>query len=199
METIPRELETPRLILRSWHADDAPELLPILEANWAHLSPWIPHHVARPAPLAELRDRLQGNADRFAADREWRFAVRARDDGRILGELSLFPRSSEGRVPLDASDRAEIGYWMRGDETGRGLVTEGVEALVAAAARIPRFTRLEIRCDARNAPSAAIPRRLGFALAATMTSTGVQPGEGTVQLQVWERPLAHDRGAATRG
>ena len=196
---MPREIETARLVLRCWRGEDAVELLPILEANWGHLSPWIPHRVAQPVPVEELRDRLQGNADRFAEDREWRYAMRARDTGRLLGEVSLFPRSATGRVALGESDRAELGYWMRVDETGRGLVTEAVEALIAAAGRIPRFTLLEIRCDERNVASAAIPRRLAFTLAATLESTGVRPEDGVVQLQLWVRPMtqAESREAAT--
>ncbi|HEX4933844.1 MAG TPA: GNAT family N-acetyltransferase [Gemmatimonadaceae bacterium] len=184
------EFLTERLQLRSWSGDDAAALLPILEANWAHLSPWIPARVARPAPVPELRERLQGYAQAFDADREWRFAMLARDDGRILGEASLFPRSATGRVPLGEADRAELGYWMRADETGRGLVTEGVMALVAAGAAIGRFRHLEIRCDARNAPSAAIPRRLGFTLAETIQADGLRPDEGAVALQVWTLPIA---------
>ena len=191
--TIPRELQTARLALRSWRPDDATELLPILQANWEHLSPWIPARVASPSPEPELRERLRGNAEAFADDREWRFATLARDDGRILGELSLFPRSAEGRVALGESDRAEIGYWMRADETGRGLVTEGVEALIAAAGAIERLRHLEIRCDARNAPSAAIPRRLGFTLSETIETSGVLAHERSVALQVWTLPLARRR------
>ena len=186
--TIPRELQTPRLALRSWQPDDAEELLPILQANWEHLSPWIPARVASPSPVPELRERLRGNAEAFAEDREWRFAMLARVDGRggrILGELSLFPRNAGGRVALGESDRAEIGYWMRADETGRGLVTEGVEALIEAASAIERWQHLEIRCDARNAPSAAIPRRLGFTLAETIDTSGVLAHERSVALQVW--------------
>ncbi|MCC6929308.1 MAG: GNAT family N-acetyltransferase [Gemmatimonadaceae bacterium] len=193
--TIPRELQTARLALRSWQGDDAAELLPILEANWEHLSPWIPARVASPSPLPELRERLVGNAQAFADDREWRFAMLERNGesgrgGRILGELSLFPRSVQGRVPLGESDRAEIGYWIRADATGRGLVSEGVGALVAAARTIARFQHLEIRCDARNAPSVAIPRRLGFTLAETIETSGVLAHERTVALQVWTMPLA---------
>ena len=43
--------------------------------------------------------------------------------------------------------------------------------------------RREIRCDARNEPSAAIPRRLGFALATTLRESAA-PGEPEVALQI---------------
>ena len=64
---------------------------------------------------------------------------------------------------MDA-DRAEIGYWLRSDMTGQGLVSEAVRAVLDVASSLSKVSRVEIRCDARNLPSAAVPRRLGFAL-----------------------------------
>src|ERR1700748_2810952 len=96
----PPETETARLLLRAWRADDAPELLPILEANRAHIGPWIPARVANPAPLSDLAQRLTGFAEAFAADREWRFAIIRRADGQLLGEVDLFARNATGRVAL---------------------------------------------------------------------------------------------------
>jgi RimJ/RimL family protein N-acetyltransferase len=163
--SISDHIETARLTLRPWHPDDALELAPLLKANFAHLEPWIPSAVSTPAPVAELRDRLAGFAADFAAERSFRFAMRSRGDGELLGELDLFSRNADGRVPLSSGDRAEIGYWLRVDRTGRGLVTEGVRALIGVARAVSAFAEVEIRCDAANVPSAAIPARLGFRLA----------------------------------
>jgi RimJ/RimL family protein N-acetyltransferase len=86
---------------------------------------------------------------------------------------------------LPDADRAEIGYWIRADETGRGLVTEAVLAIVDVARRTGRFTHLEIRCDARNGPSAAVPKRLGFELATTIEEPPTSSEGPNGQLQVW--------------
>lgn len=188
--SIPAELRTERLILRPWRAEDAAEMQPILEANWEHLSPWIPARVATPSPIGELAERLADFAAQFAANREWRYGMFARDDQRMLGEVSLFPRGANGRVPFEESDRAEIGYWLREDETGRGLVTEAVRAVFDAARAIERFSLIEIRCDARNTASAAVPQRLGFVLDATIDEGGEPP----VQLQVWVTRLPTSAG-----
>jgi len=181
--------QTSRLLLRSWRPEDASELLPILESNWEHLSPWIPARVAQPSPLPELSDRLAGFAAAFLADREWRFAMIASDNGRVLGEASLFPRTARARVHLAEADRVEVGYWIRRDATGGGLVTEAVRALLSAAANEPRFQLAEIRCDARNLASAAIPQRLGFALDETVSDPERASPEDAY-LQVWSAPLA---------
>jgi RimJ/RimL family protein N-acetyltransferase len=186
--SVPAELRTARLLLRPWRSEDAPALHPILEANWAHLGPWIPARIATPAPIPVLAERLSGFAADFAADREWRFAMLTRDDNRVLGELSLFPRSAAGRVPYPDADRVELGYWLRADATGHGLVTEAAEAVLAMAATLPHVSQVEIRCDARNAPSSAIPRRLGFELTATIPEPGTAE-EPPAELQVWTTAL----------
>ena len=64
--------------------------------------------------------------------------------------------------------------------------------MLAEAAKLDRLTHVEIRCDARNLPSAAIPKRLGFVLAATLPDAGVVAGESRVELQVWTRGLRRE-------
>lgn len=177
---VPASLGTARLLLRPWSPGDAPALLPVLEDNRAHLSPWIPAHVHTPLPVPELAARLGGWAHDFAEGRSFRWAMLARDDGRPLGEASMFPRDASGRIALgDGADRVEVGYWIERAATGRGLVTEAVRALLDVAAALPGIASVEIRCDAANLASAAVPRRLGFAL---------EREEGGDQL--WRLPLA---------
>jgi RimJ/RimL family protein N-acetyltransferase len=188
---VPLEIRTARLHLRSWRPEDAVDLQPVLEANKHHLGPWIPARVATPASVPILAERLTGFAADFAADREWRFGMFSFRNGKLLGELSLFPRAGEGRVPFAEADRVEVGYWLRADETGQGVVTEGVSALLALAAHIPRFSRAEIRCDARNTSSAAIPPRLGFTLLAAVAEEGVVAENGHMQVWVSELPNLH--------
>ena len=186
----PNDIRTARLLLRPWRAEDAAHLLPVLEANRLHLGPWIPARVAEPAPLPVLAERLEAFAADFAADREWRYALVSLDDGRVLGEVSLFPRAEQGRVPFSAADRAEIGYWLRADATGTGLASEAAQAMVDLAMTMPVLRQVEIRCDARNGASAAIPRRLGFELSESVSDTDVSGDTAApVTLQVWTRTL----------
>jgi RimJ/RimL family protein N-acetyltransferase len=148
-------------------------------ANVAHLGPWIPTHVATPVPLAQLAGRLAGFAEDFAAGRAYRYALLTVEGARLCGEADLFPRAAAGRVALESADRVELGYWLDAAMTGQGLATEAASALLAVAAALPGMTHAEIRCDAANLPSAAVPQRLGFHLA------GVEGG-----VQLWEKALA---------
>lgn len=180
--TVPQAIRTERLLLRPFSADDAPALLPLLEANQDHLSRWIPEHVWRPLPLPELAIRLDGFAAAFAADREWRYALLSRDGATLLGEVDLFSRTASGRTTYSEADRAEIGYWLRADMSGRGLATEAARAMLELARSLPRISQAVIRCDELNAPSRAVPLRLGFSLTDTeRNASGV--------LQVWTLDL----------
>jgi RimJ/RimL family protein N-acetyltransferase len=175
---LPTTLRTRRLLLRPWTAADAPALYPILAANLAHLGQWIPAHVATPVPLPELAERLAGFADDFASGRAYRYALLTPDGSGVLGEVDLFPRAGTGRVPLSEADHVELGYWLDAASTGQGLATEAAGVLLAIAAKLSVMTHAEIRCEAANARSAAVPQRLGFHLAAM---------EG--ELQVWRLAL----------
>jgi len=116
------------------------------------------------------------------------FTLRER---KLLGEVALFPRAVGGRVPFADADRVELGYWLRADETGHGLVTEAARAALNLASHIPRFSRAEIRCDARNAPSAAVPVRLGFTLLTTVPEPGVDGVNRDMQVWVSELSNVH--------
>ena len=193
---VPIEFRTPRLLLRPWRAEDAAGLQPILEANWAHLAPWIPARVATPAPLPVLAERLAGFAEDFAAAREWRYGLFAPNDSTVLGEVGLYPRAETGRVPYARADRVELGYWLREDMTGQGLVTEAARAMLDVATALPHLSHVEIRCDARNIPSAAVPQRLGFRLATTLIEPAGTSTEPPVRLQVWTLALATNTASA---
>jgi RimJ/RimL family protein N-acetyltransferase len=174
--------------MRPWRDSDAATLQPVLESNRAHLEPWIPARVSRPAPIDVLSQRLAAFGADFAADREWRYAIVTKEDNRLLGEVGLYPRNATRRAPFTEADRVELGYWLRSDVTGRGYATEASGAMLEIASALPRFTHAEIRCDARNESSAGIPRRLGFELSRTISGSGVQ-ADADIDLQVWKLAL----------
>jgi RimJ/RimL family protein N-acetyltransferase len=185
----PDELHTERLLLRRWRAADAPSLAEALATSVDHLRRWIPWRIAEPAPAAELEARIARFAADFDAAREWLWAILPGDGSAVLGGLGLYPRNAAGRVPFADADHVEIGYWLRADATGRGYATEATRAVLDVALALPRITRVEIRCDPRNAPSAAVPPRLGFRHARTIAQAPAAPGGEGYELMVWERAI----------
>ena len=95
----------------------------------------------------------------------------ARDDL----SLGLWERSSGAFVGSSGLHRidwsvpnVEIGYWIRTGFEGRGYVTEAAALIATFAFDTLQAQRVRIRCDAENARSAAVPRRLGFVHEATL-------------------------------
>ena len=84
----------------------------------------------------------------------------------MLGASGLHTRAGEGA--------REIGYWIHVDHVGQGYATELAAALTRVAFEVSAVDRVEIRCDPANVRSAAIPRKLGYELEATLRrrSTG---------------------------
>lgn len=58
--------------------------------------------------------------------------------------------------------KAEIGYWLIENMTGKGIATQSVEKLVSFCFRKMEMNRICIKCAVKNTPSSNIPKRLGF-------------------------------------
>jgi len=75
---------------------------------------------------------------------------------QLLGGCGLHARLGPGAL--------EIGYWLRHDATGGGVMTAVARRLTAVAFALTDIDRVEIHCDQSNGRSAAIPQRLGYTL-----------------------------------
>lgn len=183
--TPPPRIETPRVVLRPWRADDAAVLQRIVLHNVEHLGRWMPWATAEAhADVAVIAARLQGFADDFTAGRDWAYVMETCDDATLLGAVGLHPRLGP--------DALEIGYWIRADRSGQGYVTESVAALIDAVFATCDIARIEIRCDPNNHPSAAIPRRLGFHHVTTLVGDAPDPGM-VRETMVWARARGDQR------
>ena len=94
--------------------------------------------------------------------------------------------SSFGLMTRQGPGTIEIGYWVHVDEIGHGLATLASRALTNAALAIDGITTVYIRCDECNTRSAAVPRRLGYALDETLSRAPEAPGESG-RLMIWSR------------
>jgi ribosomal-protein-serine acetyltransferase len=78
-----------------------------------------------------------------------------RQSGRLLGGSGLH------RIDWNIR-KFDIGYWLRDSAVGHGYATETVQVLTRFAFDHLDACRVEIRIDARNTPSRAVPERVGF-------------------------------------
>ena len=147
-------LETPRTLLTPIDGPDGQELWEAVDGSRWHLERWLPWVPYNNTPEASLR-YAEACAIDWDAGRALRFAIREKNSRNLLGVVGL-----DACVHLHRS--CELGYWLRRDCVGRGLMTEAAGALIAFG-----FSRVglhRIRCAAAtdNLPSLRVIQRLGF-------------------------------------
>jgi RimJ/RimL family protein N-acetyltransferase len=157
-------IETSRLVLRCWHPADAGLMKEAIDSSLDHLRPWMPWAASEPSTLEQKRQLLARFAEDFARGDDAVYGIFDADERRVVGGTGLHPRV-EGNA-------REIGYWIRKDATGRGLGSESTAALTRVAFEVDGVEWMEIHCDPANHRSAAIPRRLGYALADGVDGNG---------------------------
>ncbi len=183
--TFPAAITTERLLLRPWDAADAPVMKATIDANLDHLRAWMPWAMDEPTPVEGIVERIAKFAAAHAAGEEAVLGIFSRDGATVIGGTGLHPRVEDG---------VEIGYWVGSAHTRRGYATEAAAALVRLAFDRLAVAQVQIRCDPRNAVSAAIPRRLGFAHIDTLRADTVTPTGDPRDTMVWQ--LTRERWSA---
>ena len=109
-------------------------------------------------------DAIEGEGDSMS------LAVERRDDGALVGYVSIWLRSLEHR-------QVEIGFVFHPDSQGYGYATEASRELLVLAFERLGAHRVFGRTDARNEPSAALMRRLGMRQEAHFRQAEIFKGE----------------------
>jgi ribosomal-protein-serine acetyltransferase len=135
------EPTTPRIALELWEA---------IEVSLPELRPWLAWAVD--GDLASTRSFTEA-AERAWGSTEWTFTIFV--DGGVAGGIGL-----NRYEPLLNS--AQIGYWMRSDLAGRGLITEAARLLVEFAFGDLKLHRLELHAAPGNRGSVRVAEKLGF-------------------------------------
>ena len=144
-------LETPRLRLRPYRADDAQTMFalysdPVVMRYWS-FPPWV--------ELAQARTYLERALAGMDSGEIFPWAIADRDSDRLIGALTLFSLHAEQL-------RAEIGYSLSPGFQGRGLATEALRLGLAHAFDALGLLRVEADIDPRNNASWRLLERLGF-------------------------------------
>ncbi len=149
-----RPLETSRLSLAPIDVSDAPEMWLAIDGSRGHLEKWLPWVPFNTDPTANLRF-ADGCASDWDAGRALRFTIRERATRLLVGIVGL-----EACVHLHRS--SELGYWLRRDATGRGLMTEASLRVVDFAFESLGMHRVRVAAATDNHASLAVISRLGF-------------------------------------
>jgi len=144
-------LRTARLRLRPLGPADATALFeafsdPRVMRYWS-TPPW--------PSIDSAHDLVARDLKAMAAGEYVRLGIERLDDGRLLGNCTLFDLNAQSR-------RAELGYGLRHDAWGQGWMHEALVALLAFGFGELGLNRVEADIDPRNRASARSLERLGF-------------------------------------
>lgn len=161
METITTE----RLLLEPTAPAHAPEILAAVESSQRELAVWMPW--AREPRLDSTLDWATRAERSIAEGVEASFTLRL--DGEVAGHVSLMRKA-----PMQ--DYAEIGYWLRSDLAGKGLMTEAAGAVVRYGFEELSLNRIELRAAVANLASIRVAEKLGFQREGVLRGNCLGPG-----------------------
>lgn len=181
---IPVPICTPRLELREPRPGDGAALNAAIHDSFDAISRWLPWAHTRPSP-----DESEEYIRRCAAEWILRQELRILGFERRTGKLAV--NSGLHRIQWDVPS-FEIGYWVRTEFAGQGLVSETVNALTRFAFSALHAKRVEIRCDPHNRRSVAVCTRLGFDREALLRRDSLTPDGRVRDTLVFARLSADD-------
>ena len=151
-----RELQTERLTLRRFAAEEAP----IMYRNWASddevtkFLTW-PTHASVEVSEMVLADWLEN----YERDDYYQWAIVF--EGEPIGSIAVVSRS-------DRIEKAEIGYCMGKKWWHRGIMSEALGAVIDYLFTEVGMQRIESRHDPRNPHSGAVMRKCGMTFEGTL-------------------------------
>jgi RimJ/RimL family protein N-acetyltransferase len=168
---VPAEIETPRLLLRSFRQSDAPELHEALVDSIAELRThlWFLSWVSEKPTFESAEVRCRKAQAHFLLRTDLAYLALDKISGRLVASAGL--HRTDWAVP-----KTEVGYWVRSGETGKGYATEAVNALTHWALTTLGAKRVELVTDELNTASRAVALRCGFRLEGILHHTMQGPG-----------------------
>lgn len=153
---VPEEFYTERLKLRMPKPGDGKIVNAAIRASIDELKPWMGFVQETPAPQETEINILESHI-LFLKRENLRYLIFDKETDEFIGTTGF--HDIEWDIP-----KMEIGYWLSTVHSGKGYMAEAVSALTDLSINGFACRRLEIRCDAENFKSRAIPEKLGYIL-----------------------------------
>ena len=161
-------IHTPRLTLRPVTTADAPAIDTLIAASRESFARWFGW--ARGSTRESVREHTQQSVDAMALGTARQYVVLTRAEGLIarIGLTDIDP----------ANLSAELGYMLRTEYEGQGVMTEAVRALLAQTLGPNGLHRITAYVDTENVASQHVLERLGFQREGTMRHAACHPERG---------------------
>lgn len=161
-------LKTPRLTLRPLALADTEAVYRMIDVSRDSFSRWFPW--SRTSTRESVTDYLQEAEEAMTVSSAWHFVVLTQA-GSLIGRVGLIQID-----PVNVS--AELGYMLRTDFEGRGLMTEAAHGLLSYAFGSGGLHRVAAFTDVENVPSHHVLERLGFRREGTIRHMTCHPERG---------------------
>lgn len=145
-------LHTPRLTLRPMAVSDADAVQKMITDSRREFFLWFGWTDS--STRATVKEYIQSAEDAMAVGTAWHYVVLLWS-GRLVGRVGLTLID-----PVNSS--AELGYMLRTDAEGNGLMTEAVRGMLSHAFTQARLHRITAFADCENQKSQRVLARLGF-------------------------------------
>ena len=150
--TAPRTiLSTKRLTLEPLGAQHAPDLWEATVRSMEELKPFMSW--ADTASFETTLAFASGGGLQWDAGAGMMFAI-------VMEEVAVGTIGFAQHAPL--AGHAELGYWLRSDLCGGGLMTEAASAVVEYGFAVLGLHRIELRAAPANVGSVRVAEKLGF-------------------------------------
>ncbi|WP_051840832.1 GNAT family N-acetyltransferase [Streptomyces sp. NRRL F-5126] len=170
------------LVLRGWTYDDVPAMAVLFDdPQVARFTPLVSPFDAKAA-----RDYLDRAREACATGRRIQLAITT-DGAEPLGEVLMFATDNDPYA-------VEIGYAIGPRHRRQGLAARAVRLATAHAYGALGARRVLLRIEAANAPSRAVARATGFAIADTAPIE-----RGGVTLDTWRHTAPPAQGGTRAG
>jgi ribosomal-protein-alanine N-acetyltransferase len=162
LDESPYLIETPRLRLRPWVADDVPRFRPI--AQDARVMRYIGSGETWIDPRIEAFVKRQIELQQQLSFSLWPLIHQV--DGTFIGFCGLQPLGDTGDI--------EIGWWLAAAYWGQGLATEAARAVLSRGLDELGLSRIVAIAQPANEASINVMRKIGMTLERPMTWRGVE-------------------------
>lgn len=167
---------TPRLVLRPFRRRDVGPIHAAVKSSLPELAEYLPWAVGYRRGVTQ--QFVKDSMGAWASGRAFDFAIRLLDDDeRHIGNVSIWFTSQANMV-------GEVGYWIRSDQTGRGIGTEATARALQIAFEELTMHRVVTRIAVGNIASERIVQKLGFLKEGTLRDE-VKVGTRWLDHTVW--------------
>lgn len=136
-------------IIQTAHAE---AMFQLIDENRIYLREWL-LFIDETKHLHDVEAYTRDAHERYLAKKEYAFAIF--HEGTLAGRITL-------NIIDPRNKTADIAYWLGEAFQGKGIMLQSCQALLAFGFKTLQLNRIEIRCDAANHRSMAIPAKLHF-------------------------------------